>query len=134
MKGITMKRATILTTIAALAATILLAAPGTTATTKPNYQAPTNVTSPFPTDDNTSLELIWTASPYADFYTVKYSTRSDMDNARRYYTDVPSVNAVTIDGLTPGKRYYVQVAVVNSQRDRLSSYSIKRSFVTQAGV
>lgn len=123
-----MKRLTVIATAVAL---IVLAAPAVqSATTKPSYAAPGRPISPFGSD--TTLEVVWTASPYADFYKVKYSTRSDMSNPRYLNSRDPNANAVTLEDLRPATRYYLQVAVMNWDGVRLSSYSTRRSATTES--
>jgi hypothetical protein len=118
-------------TLIVIAATIGLIVAGTAgyaATTKPTYAAPVNTTVVFHGD--TTAEVAHSASPYADFFAVRISTKSDMSKSRHIKSQDVGVNSHSIEGLTPGVKYYVQTYVVNHSGVRLSAYSNKASFRT----
>lgn len=115
----------IITIAAALAAAIMLAGPVSSAATKPSYRAPQSPTIAFATD--TTLEVVFTASPYANFYQVRYSTHSDMTGSTWVKSQDVNVNGFTVEGLQPGTRYYVQASVTNWEGVRLSPWSVTKS-------
>ena len=90
---------------------------------KPVYDKPTGVSAAYHTD--TTMEVVFRTSPYANFFTVKYSLNSDMSSAKYYKSQDINANAISLEDLIPGRRYYIRVAVSNWEGIRLSPYSTK---------
>lgn len=112
---------TLALTVALVAATATTAGSGTA---KPEYVRPSSLIVVFATD--TTAELVWNASPYANYYKLQVSTRSDFDDDHRRTIREPdsvNVNAFTVTGLDPGRKHWARVAVCNWEGQRLSAWS-----------
>lgn len=97
---------------------------------KPEYRAPGKPTAVFGYED--MLEVVFTTSPYANFFKVKYSTKPDMSEPGYEWNQGVNSNSISLWGLMPNTKYYFQAAVMNFETDRLSPYSKVGSGKTKA--
>jgi hypothetical protein len=131
-----MKRtATIVAAVVALVGIGFAAPAAYAAVTKPVYAAPGTaqvVFTTFDADSNTAgAEVAFTTAPYANFFGVQVSRKSDFSTtAKRVTSQDINANGFTIEGLTPGVKYYFRAYVTNYEGVRLSPYGGKTSVVT----
>lgn len=100
---------------------VLVLSPAQSAPSKPNYSTPTQVQPWIIGCDGFGIE--WNASPYADFYVMRYSRYSDYRNSSYVRLTTPNVTEANVDHLPPSTRFYAKVGVANIEGQRLSSYS-----------
>lgn len=125
-----MKRTlSLLVAVAAVLALGAFAPSAYAAVTKPAYAAPGKASVAVAHEDH--IEVKFAPAPYADFYKIKYSTKSDMSNASYEWSQEIQDTTLDMWGLEEGKTYYVQVAVMNYATDRLSPYSTKVAVKTK---
>lgn len=99
----------------------VLSEPAESASSKPHYSTPSSVQPWHVSCDGFGIE--WLASPYADFYVMRYSRHSDFRNSQYVrLTEANATHAETVS-LPPSTRYYIKVGVANIEGQRLSYYS-----------
>lgn len=99
-------------------------------TTKPHYARPTGLTAVIV--DDTAAEVVFTTSPYANFFVLQVDDVETFKSPRKIYLEL-NVNGATVDELEPGTRYWMRVAVCNYEGVRLSDWSAVKSFRTATG-
>lgn len=95
--------------------------PAESAVSKPHYATPAGIRPWHVSCDGFGIE--WLASPYADFYVMRYSRHSSFRNSSYVRLTSPNVTHAEKANLPPGTRFYAKVAVSNIEGQRLSSYS-----------
>lgn len=91
------------------------------AVSKPHYATPAGARPWYVACDGFGIE--WIASPYADFYVMRYSLHSSFRNSSYVRLTEPNVTHAEKANLPPSTRFYAKVAVANIEGQRLSSYS-----------